>query len=305
MNTRALVIVITLVVALSNVYTHARSESVARGGAPASEGKPILSPLEQEDRLLTLLRAGEYEALESATREIQAKFESGLLSEIALRNTYRQFYKMEQQELAKIEEWKKAFPDSYAARLVRGVYLKRKGIDVRGEKAISQTPSENIESMRQYHQMAELELVPSLKLTKKPYLSVFHLLDIAKSRGSRDRASALVAAANEMLPGNTLARNRYMTSLQPRWGGSYEEMRQFITRSRDEGLSKEGLTQLEAIMYDDIAFTYLERGDRQNATKYLDRTTELAQQVREEFRKEFLQFSNTSCAKKLEVQKYC
>lgn len=305
MNTRALSMMVAFVGALSIGPTHASPESVGLSGETISGGTPSLSTPAPNERLLALLRARDFAALESATREIQAKFESGSLSEMDLRNTYRQFYKMEQQELARIGEWKKAFPDSYAAHLIRGVYLKRKGKDIRGSNAISQTPPENLESMRQYHELATSELVPSLKLTKKPFLSVFHLLDIAKSRGSREQALALIAAANEMLPANTLARNRYMTSLQPRWGGSYEEMRQFITRSRDEGLGKEGLIQLEAIMYDDMAFTYLERGDRQNATKYLDKTTALAQQVREDFRKEFLSFSTTPCAQKLELQKYC
>ena len=78
----------------------------------------------------------------------------------------------------------------------------------------------------------------------------------------------LVIAANKMLPINTLARGRYMASLKPRWGGSYEEMEQFIARSKKEEVSPIGLSQLEAIMYDDMGMTYWEQGDMQNARKY-------------------------------------
>jgi hypothetical protein len=80
--------------------------------------------------------------------------------------------------------------------------------------------------MRQYHEIGVTELEKSLKLTEKPFLSVFHLLDISKSGGSKRQSRGLLFAANKMLPGNTLARNRFMTTLTPLWGRSFEEMNQ-------------------------------------------------------------------------------
>jgi len=189
--------------------------------------------------------------------------------------------------------------------LIRGVYFKRKGNDVRGDKYISQTPQENLDKMRQYHERAIAELRTSLTLTKKPFLSVFHLLDIIQSEGSKEDSLALIAAANEMLPSNTLARNRFMGSLTPRWGGSYKDMREFISRSKEEGVSTIGLFQLEAIMYDDMTATSITRGDKQSATKYFDRALELAERVGGDFRKDWLPFANTPCAQRLELQKYC
>jgi hypothetical protein len=86
-----------------------------------------------EKLLLPLLRAGEFVTLESATRQVQERFEKGALSDIQLRNIYRQFYDLDDQDFAKIEKWKNTVPDSYAAHLVRGVYFKRKGQDARGD----------------------------------------------------------------------------------------------------------------------------------------------------------------------------
>ncbi|MDH5640443.1 MAG: DUF4034 domain-containing protein [Nitrospira sp.] len=285
-NTRLCAFPIALI--LSGVFMLALPESPVNAVEPSTEGGTATLTSAQGKPLLALFKAGNYSALESALRDIQAKFDAGMLTEIELRNVYRQFLDIDQQDLSRIEEWKRAVPDSYAAHLIPGVYFKRKGWEIRGDHAISRTPPENIERMRQYHQLATNELMASLKLTKKPFLSLFHLLNTSPSR---EQALELVAVANQLLPGNTLARNRYMIGLTPRWGGSYEEMKLFISRSKEEGLNNDGLLQLEAIMYDDMAHTYFQQGDRQNAAKCLDRATELAQQVkRKEFREEFLSF---------------
>lgn len=108
-----------------------------------------------------------------------------------------------------------------------------------------------------------------------------------------------------MLPSNTLARNRFMMSLTPRWGGSYEEMKQFIAQSKTEEVSPSGISQLEAIMYDDMAMTYLEQRDRQNATTYFLKALALAQSVGGDFRKDWLFFANIHVCGDQDLKKYC
>lgn len=289
------VIIFMSIVALSSLLASA---------TPSTAAAPILNGHDQTE-LLALLRVQAFETLESSTRQVQEQFEKGALSDIQLRNTYRQFYDIDEQDLAKIKEWKKTVPGSYAAHLILGVYFKRKGFDARGDKLISQTPQENLDRMRQYLERALTELGKSLKLTEKPFLSLFHLLDISQSDGSKEQSRALVIAANTMLPGNMLARNRFMKTLTPRWGGSYEEMKQFLAQSKKEGVSTVGLIQLEAIMYDDMAATSLAQGDRQKATTYLFQAVELAQRVGGEFRKDWLPFADSPCAQRLEIQSYC
>ncbi len=255
--------------------------------------------------LLRLLRAREFEALESATLQVQKQFENGMLSDIQLRDIYRQFYQLDEQDLAKLKEWKNTVPDSYAAHLIQGVYFKRQGLDARGEQYISRTPADRIEKMRRDHEAALLELGKSLKLTEKPFLSIFHLLDISKWGGSRNNLKRLIDTANTILPNNTLARNRFMTSLAPRWGGSYEEMNRFLAQSKKEGLDTNGLVQLEALIYNDIGMTYLEQQDTQNATKYFFKALELSKRVGGEFRNDWLSYTNNHVCKDLDLQKYC
>jgi tetratricopeptide (TPR) repeat protein len=302
------VVVLISIVALSSILaftpTLAMPEA-ATSGATTSTPEKRISNEHYEKELLPLLWAREFVALESATRQVQERFEHGALSDIQLRNIYRQFYDLDEQDLAKIEAWKNAIPGSYAAHLIRGVHFKRQAAAARGDQYISQTPPDKIKRMQQYNEIAITELGNSLKLTKKPFLSVFQLLEISKTTGSKNISRGLVIAANKMLPSNTLARGRFMLSLAPRWGGSYEEMKQFIAQSKKEEVSPIGLSQLEAIMYDDIAMTYLEQGDRQNATTYFLKALALAQRVGGDFRKDWLVFSNIHGCGDSDLVKYC
>jgi tetratricopeptide (TPR) repeat protein len=218
---------------------------------------------------------------------------------------YRQFYDLDEQDLVKLEAWKNAIPGSYAAHLIRGVHFKRKAGEARGQEYISQTPPDKIQRLRQFREIAFTELTHSLDLAEKPFLSVFQLLEISKSRGDKELSRGLVIAANKMLPSNTLARGRYMLALTPRWGGSYEVMKQFIAESKKEEVSPTGLNQLEAIMYDDIGMTYFEQGDMQNATTYFLKALALAQRVGGDFRKDWLSFSNRYVCGDPALAKYC
>jgi hypothetical protein len=159
--------------------------------------------------------------------------------------------------------------------------------------------------MHEYLEIAKKELNTSLTLTRKPFLSVFHLLDISESDGDKKTSLALIASANKMLSSNTLARNRFMHSLKPRWGGSYEQMKDFIAKSKAEGVSAVGIMQLEAIMYDDMGFSSIERGDKRAAIENFLKALELGQRVGGEFRKDFLKNSNYYSCHEPALKKYC
>lgn len=266
---------------------------------------PAVSFAQNGTELLGLLKARDFKNLESSTNKIQTKFETGALSDIELRNTYRPFYNLDQESLDKVEEWEGKIPGSYAAHLVRGICLKRKGTDARGDKWISETPPENIKKMEQYFEIAKSELNASLKLTPKPFLSVFHLLQISAMTGDKETSSTLLASANKILPSNTLVRNRFMVFLEPRWGGSYAQMKEFIAKSKEEGASADGIMQLEAIMYNDMGAMAMLRGDKRLAIENVSKALELGQRVGGEFRKDFLECSNYYSCREPDLKKYC
>jgi tetratricopeptide (TPR) repeat protein len=159
--------------------------------------------------------------------------------------------------------------------------------------------------MHQNFEIAKIELNSSLKLTRKPFLSIFHLLDISQHDGDDKTSLALLKQANEMLPSNTLVRNRFIEGLEPRWGGSYEQMKDFIKKSKAEGVSAVGIWQLMAITYDDMGFTLMEHGDTGAAIENFLKALELGQRVGGEFRKDFLSHSCYYSCREPALKKYC
>ncbi|WP_035061234.1 hypothetical protein [Andreprevotia chitinilytica] len=260
----------------------------------------------EEPDLLGKLDAHNFVELGSVLNGLQKNFEAGYSSETALRNTYRPFYKLsEKQELA-LRQWVKVAPTSYPAHLALGIFLKKAGQDARGQRYISETPKENIDEMERLFALSRAEFGISLGLTNKPYLTVFHLLDISIAEGDEKTTEMLLAQANRIFPGNRLARTRYLVSLEPRWGGSYLKMKQFIADTKKQGVDQGGILQLEAILYQDLGQTAWEAGDDKGATINFLAALDRAKKIGGSFRQDWLYESMIHvCSGTSEYQEYC
>jgi len=239
--------------------------------------RPVAPPITFQFDLIGLLRQGQYAVLEAETAKLQSWFETGHESEFAVRQAYRQLYELSPQDLMKVNSWLQAYPKSYAARLARGTYYKQVGFKIRGEAPTSETPPQNLDGMQRFHEIARIDLEASLPLTSKPYLSVFHLLDIYGDNPEMRRA--LMEAGTRMLPSNMLVRARYMRGLTPRWGGSHEAMWAFLAEARKSGATELGVTELEAIIHDDMGDGAIQAGDRKSATEHFRQALELGAKV--------------------------
>lgn len=226
---------------------------------------------------LNLLRRADFSQLEAQTTALQRRFAAAEATEFDLRQAYRPFYNLTDQDLLKLDAWQKTHPKSYAVRLIRGTYYKRAGFSARGGDVAARTPPENFSAMRELHAIAVPQLEESLSLTDSPYLSVFHLLDLRI--GNRPIQRALLESGTKMLPANSLIRARYMRGLTPRWGGSYEAMWAFFAEAKRTGATEHGLFELEAIISDDAGDTDLERGNRAGAIRNFRKALELGAKV--------------------------
>ena len=95
-------------------------------------------------------------------------------------------------------------------------------------------------------------------LDPKPTLAYGHALDIS-SFSSQDDERELQDLAAQVDPQNVIVRLKYMDSLKPRWGGSYEQMEAFLEESRRASLAPAKLHQLEAVISEDRASVDYER----------------------------------------------
>jgi hypothetical protein len=83
----------------------------------------------------------------------------------------------------------------------------------------------------------------------------------------------------QQFPPSELVRIRYMQSLIPRWGGSYEQMDGFIERSRKEGMSRRVIAELSAVEEDDKGDTSATAGDERAPVAHFERALALAKEA--------------------------
>jgi tetratricopeptide (TPR) repeat protein len=243
------------------------------------------------DTPVQLLRNNSVPELETLLARVQQRFENGELTEIDLRNAFRPFYDLDEISARNLAQWASSSPKSYVAHLALGIYFKRRGTDARGDKYMADTPLSAVDLMSVYFKKATEELRTSLALTRKPYLSTFHLLTISMQFGDRDTSFEMLHRANEILPNNSFVRNRYAVSLTPRWGGSYEQMDKFISDTKAERVPASVVFQLEAIEHDDKGHALEERNQHADAMEHFQKALELATRVEGTFAVDFL---NTS-----------
>ena len=223
---------------------------VASASAGAADAQP-----------LTWLKSGNYSALERHFTDLQRGFESGDVAEERLYQGFRALYEDGVDNQRYFDGWVQAYSQSYAARTARGAYYYRMGVVIRGEKVINATPPENIRAMIGFLARARPDLLASLQLTAKPYLSTLYLLNVEQYVGSIEDRRQWLDAGTAIYPDNTLLRLRYMNGLRPRWGGSLEMMRSFLAENERQHVSAPLLAKLDVIIHTEIAESFAQKGD--------------------------------------------
>jgi tetratricopeptide (TPR) repeat protein len=121
-------------------------------------------------------------------------------------------------------KWLALRPDSAYANLARGQFLASSAWDARGGKYASQTPRASLRRMSELVGEAIPYLEKSLKIDPRLMPAYTVLINIGMMDSREDVESDAFERAKKIDPACVeLARMR-MNALEPRWGGSYEEM---------------------------------------------------------------------------------
>ena len=203
---------------------------------------------------LELLKTGKYAELDAQLNGLESAYEHGKTDDMAVLTAFRAFYQPDPSLEPYFVEWRKRYPDSYAAHLALGIYYKYQGRKARGGAWASETSPGRFASMDLAFSSALPELNKALTLTKKPVVTYVHLIDIAAHEGDRDAADAYLAAGNRADPHNFIVRMKYMEMLQPRWLGREGDMQAFYKRCKADGLKRGQLNFLQAQILENDAF---------------------------------------------------
>jgi len=207
------------------------------GASPQVVGQDVAfeEVMAKRQELVALFEAGKFDELDQRLNSLQALYESGKLSETELGSAVTWISSWALRDVDKSElllnTWIKEKPQSYAAHVVRGAFYIEKGSDARGTAYAKDTSQAQFRAMRRYFRRARKDFDASLSLSSKPILSHVGLQGIALMDGGREERKAILDEAIAYAPNSYLIRASYMTSLTPRWGGTYEEMAQFARES--------------------------------------------------------------------------
>ena len=201
--------------------------------AQAQPRRPQLAIIDPDQRRLAdLLEKRDFSALDRELDGIRLAFERDPGAVGPLEDAFRVFEKLPGASYAALGDWVKAAPSSYNARVARGAFFYSRGAEERGEQKFSETSSERIDAMDVFFDRSLYDLERSLDLSPKPYLSRRYMMSIMLYTGSREELEENYLEAVELAPASVGARLAYMRALEPRWGGSYEEMERFLAESR-------------------------------------------------------------------------
>lgn len=202
-----------------------------------------------------------YRVVERYYSRTQRQFESGKLNDRQLYARFRKLYQDSAADERYFNGWVRRYPRSYSARVARGGYLYHMAWFVRGDDPTAQTTTRQFAGMESYLARARADLRASLKMTRKPYLSVLYLLNIAILDGSLSARRYWLKQGDAIDPDNFRVKLRYMFGLRPRWAGSYTQMIRYLRHCMAQHLDPRLLARMAMLIHSDLAEDAIRAGD--------------------------------------------
>lgn len=123
-----------------------------------------------------------------------------------------------------IDSWLHQSPDSAHALVARGIHRVARAQGFRGERFYRDTPIEAIDKMAREAELARTDLERALAQNPRIWPAYEALVDVARFSGDTDLGADALRGALKVDPKNYYVRERYAAMLEPRWGGSWEQM---------------------------------------------------------------------------------
>lgn len=233
-------------------------------------------PDKAEDKLelLNLLRSHNYKSLTTRLESIQAKYESGELSERYVEHAFSAFSNSDPLHEILIMRWKKKFPASFTSYLASARYQSSLGWHSRGTRFISKTSKQQVSAMRKHFDTAISDYFEALKRNKNLIPAYTGLLSIGNGLGQDKFYNEIFSASIERFPHSYLIRDQHLFHLLPKWGGSIKQIRAFLIDTRSLEKHNPDLKLLrgysELALGDDIAIGRKEKRSCKNAQTHFD-----------------------------------
>ena len=211
------------------------------------------------------LRTGRWDTLDAELSAYEMKAEKDPRFEMNAMVAFGAFNAASELIGARLDDWVKAAPNSYAARVARATCYVAIAQRWRGNGWAGDVPKANMEQMEKDLHVAVRDATEAIKI--HPNLAPAYALRIKAARigGSSDELARAKSDALSMVPGSFDVREQIMYALRPRWGGTRQEMQQLADSSQQYAADNPAMRFLKGWVTLDEADDLADAGKWQDA----------------------------------------
>jgi tetratricopeptide (TPR) repeat protein len=182
-------------------------------------------------KILADLKARRFDALEKELRSYQEQAEREVSMEDNAVFAIGAFSNTEPALGPLLDEWERRLPDSYVPHLAKAEYLIALGFKARGDKWTDETSKQQFDRMNDYFTRGVPEVKEVISRDKRVAEAYVLLIRAAKRSEGADLVRSIAVEGLAEVPASFAIRRAFITSLEPRWGGSYDAMEKFARDS--------------------------------------------------------------------------
>jgi tetratricopeptide (TPR) repeat protein len=197
---------------------------------------PIVSPAQESDasgiaQVRDLVQAEQFAAVDALLDDMRERFTTDIAFESQMYLLWDQFYRPVPGLEGKLTKWVET-GNSANARLARGIHYASMGWRARGNAYIRETSEKQLRGMEAYFRLAVEDLQAVLEQRPGELFAYCYAMDVLMNFGVDETMQGLYRRALEEHPLAYIPRSFYLTSLEPRWGGSIQQIEQVVADAR-------------------------------------------------------------------------
>lgn len=191
------------------------------------EGKPYEEVIKKGADLWVLLHQKKFNVLDAYFEQIQSMYEKGDIDEFVYKEAMYRSSWSGKWYLPLLGDWIEATGSAFAYQL-KGHTLRRIAWKKRGSAWASDTSPKDLIAFEAYLSQAQVELARALAINPKLLTCYTGLFTVVQGNSDYDDAFlGWLEDFEKHVPQAYYPRVQILHMLQPRWGGSYEQMRAF------------------------------------------------------------------------------
>ncbi len=217
--------------------------------------------------ILQQFKIQSFQSLNSMLEEFQHAFEEDYQTEDYVFDAFEAFKKADSTYEPVLQNWAKQFPASYSPYVAHAEYYCACALHARGNKRAIEKDQNEYKEMERYYSLALLNIDQALKLNVGIDVCYALKVEIGMALEKEELITNALVEAAKYHPYGYRVRMKYLQTLTPRNGGSYEKMEGFIASCVKLAVYNPKMKELSASIPADKGSTFSYLGKYDQAVK--------------------------------------